>query len=54
MVLYELITTGGTFLLLWWFFYRFTHPYTCTCGYRTWYAGSFKRHMLAGHKWHDK
>ncbi len=51
---YEIITTSGTVMLVWWLLHRFSHPFVCTCGYRTWFAGSFRDHLLKGHKWHDK
>jgi hypothetical protein len=51
---YELATTIGTLLLIIWIFVRITHPFACTCGYRTWFAAAFRRHILMGHKWSEQ
>jgi hypothetical protein len=48
---YVVITTGGTILLLLWVFHRITHPFKCTCGFKTHFTGRFKKHVLQGHKW---
>jgi hypothetical protein len=50
---YELLTTVGTILLVVWLVWRFSHPFTCTCGYRSWFIGGFRRHLLKGHKWSE-
>ena len=46
-----LITTT-TFTLLFWLyvFYRISHPFKCTCGYRTHFLPFFKRHVLQKHR----
>lgn len=53
MSYYILFTTICTLFLFIWIVKRITAPLTCACGYSTWFIGSFKKHLLQGHKWID-
>jgi hypothetical protein len=50
---YIIATTVGTILLILWVLRRITTPFKCNCGYQTMFTGSFKKHLLKGHKWID-
>ena len=51
MIYYLAFTTICTILLWWWVYYRITHPFTCTCGFKTRFSNKFKKHVLQGHRW---
>lgn len=49
---YLAFTTICTIILLWWLLYRITHPFECSCGFKSRFAGRFKAHVLQSHRWH--
>jgi hypothetical protein len=46
---YILLTTvlSGIFLIM--VIWRILYPFKCTCGYRTWFAHAFLRHLATKH-----
>jgi len=48
---YMLFTTLSTIILWWWVFYRISHPFTCTCGFKTRFSNRFREHVLQSHRW---
>ncbi len=53
MATYTAVTTVCTIILVIWIAYRLSNPFECTCGYKSWFAGGFRKHLLQGHKWHS-
>ncbi len=48
---YMLFTTLSTIILWWWVLHRITHPFTCTCGFKTRFSHRFREHVLQSHRW---
>lgn len=47
-------TTIATVLLMFLVYWRFTHPFHCTCGYQTIFARRMFRHLQISHKYVEK
>lgn len=48
---YILVTSGISLLWVVQVFWRMGHPHRCSCGYTSWFVGSFKKHVLRKHGW---
>jgi|GraSoiStandDraft_47_1057283.scaffolds.fasta_scaffold22365_1 hypothetical protein len=51
IMVYLVVTTVLSILFLWWLAHRITHPFKCTCGFKTRFSGRFKKHVLQSHRW---
>ena len=51
LTVYLVITSGATVTLIIQVYWRLTHPYSCSCGYRTVWARKMFAHLQTGHKY---